>query len=117
MVDGQVITSRVIDPVTSTVVERIFVSVERGFSFGAVSRMLNREGVRRCARARAHKPLRHPRAVREIVHNEAYKGEKGYPAIIDPPRFDSIQAGLKRLDPAALAKRRADARPRTTATS
>ena len=111
VVDGQVITSRVIDPVTSTVVERIFVSVERGFSFGAVSRMLNREGIRTRPR-KGRTSTFAARTVREIVHNEAYKGEKGYPAIIDPPRFDSIQAGLKRLDPAALAKRRSGRPPK-----
>jgi DNA invertase Pin-like site-specific DNA recombinase len=111
VVDGQVITSRVVDPVTSRVIERIFGSVERGFSFGAVSRMLNAEGIRTRPR-KGRTSTFASRTVREIVHNEAYKGEKGYPQIIDPERFDTIQKGLKRLDPAALAKRRSGRPPK-----
>lgn len=49
-IDRDVIARRVIDPGTVTVVERIFASVERGLSFGDVSRMLNQRSPRIIAR-------------------------------------------------------------------
>jgi hypothetical protein len=57
------------------------------------------------------------RTVRNIVHKTAYKGERGYPVIVEPERFDAVHAGLKRLDPVTLAKRAAAASPGTTPTS
>ena len=46
-----------------------------------------------------------------LVHNEAYAGRKGYPAVIDPDRFDAILAGLRRLDLAAAQRRKGGRRP------
>jgi DNA invertase Pin-like site-specific DNA recombinase len=107
VVDGNVVTKRVVDPVTVTVVERIFSAVERGASFGDVSRTLNAEGItgRRGTTFSS-------RTIRTIVHNPAYKGEKGYPMIIEPERYDAILAGLARLDPAAVQKRQGGRKPR-----
>lgn len=69
--------------------------------------MLNREGVT----GRRGQPFS-ARTIRTIVHNAAYKGEKGYPALIEPERYDAILAGLARLDPAFLQKRQGGRRPR-----
>ena len=107
--DGKPLSTRerrVVDPAALPTVERIFAMVEAGDSFGQVSRTLNAEGV----------PTRRggtwiSRTVRELVHNEVYAGRKGYPAIIDPDRFDAILAGLRRLDPAAVQRRKGGTRP------
>jgi hypothetical protein len=51
------------------------------------------------------------RTLRELVHNTAYKGEKGYPATIDPERFDRIHADLAQRDPAHVQKRQGGRKP------
>lgn len=106
VVDEDVITKRVVDPVTSRTVERIFEMVEKGATFGEVSRVLNRENV----------PGKRggawvSRGVRTVVLNEAYAGRKGYPPLIEPDRYDRIVAGLTRLDPAAVQRRRGGRTP------
>ena len=98
---------RVIDPATRGTVERIFVLVESGKTFGDVARTLNAEGIK--TRPRKDQPNGSAwvsRTVRKIIENPAYKGEKGYEAIIEPARFDAIQASLARLDPVQAAKRK-----------
>jgi Recombinase zinc beta ribbon domain len=67
---------------------------------------LNAEGVT----GRRGRPFSQ-QTVMALVHNTAYKGEKGYPAIIDPERYDAIIANLKRLDPTQVAKRRGGRKP------
>jgi len=98
---------RVINPATVGTVERIFELVESGSTFGGVARTLNSEGVK----GRRGRPWI-SRTVRNIVHNTAYKGDKGYPAIITRDRFDAVHANLQRLDPVQLAKRRGGRKPR-----
>ena len=44
--------------------------------------------------------------MRNIIENHAYSGEKGYPALIDPERQRRIIARLKRMDPAAVQRRK-----------
>jgi site-specific DNA recombinase len=107
VIEEKVTTSRVVDAATAPVVERIFDLIEAGATFGAIARRLNAEGVT----GRRGKPWI-SRTVRKIVHNRAYVGEKGYPAIIDARRFDAIHARLSRLDPAQVAKRRGGRKPR-----
>ena len=99
-------TRRVIDPATRPTVERIFGMVEAGDSFGHVARTLNAEGV----------PTKRggtwmARTVRELVLNGAYAGRKAYPEIVDPDRYDQIVAGLRRLDPAAVQRRKGGCKP------
>ena len=79
LVDGQAVTSRVVDPATAATVERIFSLVESGSTFGDVARTLNAEGLltRRGKRWTA-------RTVRTIVHNRVYVGEKGYERSLTP---------------------------------
>jgi DNA invertase Pin-like site-specific DNA recombinase len=103
------ITRRIIDPATKPTVERIYAMVEAGASFGDVVRTLNAEGIKT---RRGSTFI--SRRVREIVHNEAYAGAKGYPAIIDPERWRAIQAGLRRLDPAAVQRRKGGRKPNDT---
>lgn len=101
VVNGQVIATRVIDPGASKVIERMFSMVEHGATFGDVARALNADGLhgRRGGTWVS-------RSVREMVHNEAYAGAKGYPELIDPHRWQRIQDGLRRLDPAAVQCRK-----------
>ena len=111
-VANEIVPVRVLDPDWVPVVERIFDLVEAGPTFGSVARLFNGEGLR--TRPTKKAPNGNPwtaRAVRRIVHNTAYKGEKNYPKIIEPERFDTIHAGLKRLDPAAVAKRKGGRKP------
>lgn len=106
VVGGEVMTTRDVDPAEAAVVESIFARIESGMSFGAAARRLNADG---------HRTKRGgtwvSRTVREVIHNAAYKGEKGYPAIIQPERFDRIQASFRRLDPVAVARRSGGRKP------
>lgn len=106
VVEDEVITKRVIDPVTREIIERIFEKVEAGDTFGDVARALNAEGVT----GRRGKPWT-SRTVRTIVHNAAYAGQKGYPQLIEPERWQRIQDGLHRLDPAAAQRRKGGRKP------
>ena len=106
VIDGRPITRRTIDPATRPTIERIFAMVEAGATFGDVARALNAEGVT----GRRGKPWI-SRTVRTIVHNAAYKGEKGYPAVIDAARWQAIHDGLKRLDPVAVQRRAGGRKP------
>ncbi|MGH2963834.1 MAG: recombinase family protein [Solirubrobacterales bacterium] len=111
--EDKVITNRVIDPAAASTVERIFELVESGATFGDVARTLNTDGIR--TRPRKDHPDGHTwvsRTVRGIVHNRAYVGEKGYPTIIEPGRFDAIHASLDRLDQVQVTKRRGGRKPR-----
>jgi DNA invertase Pin-like site-specific DNA recombinase len=103
---GEVASSRDVDAAEAAVVEAIFSRVESGESFGAVARRLNGDGDRT---KRGGTWV--SRTVREVVHNPAYKGEKGYPAIIEPGRFDRIHDALRRLDPVAVARRSGGRKP------
>ena len=102
----RIVSRRVVDPATLPVVERIFDLVEAGSTFGEVARTLNPEGLL----TRGGKRWT-ARTVRTIVHNRAYVGEKGYPRIIEPERFEAIHAGLNRLDPVQVAKRKGGRKP------
>jgi DNA invertase Pin-like site-specific DNA recombinase len=112
VVEDEVITTRVIDSSTLPTAERIFDLVEAGSTFGDVARTFNAEGLRTRPTKTAPdgKPWT-PRAIRTIILNTAYKGEKGYPAIIDADRFDAIHDSLNRMDEAAKAKRKGGRKP------
>jgi DNA invertase Pin-like site-specific DNA recombinase len=106
VVDDQIATRRVIDSATVGTVKRIFDLVESGSTYGDVARTLNAEGVT----GRRGRPWSQ-QTVMALIHNTAYKGEKGYDVIVDPERFDRVHEGLERLDPAQVAKRRGGRRP------
>jgi DNA invertase Pin-like site-specific DNA recombinase len=112
VIDGQPVTSRVIDPPGAALVERIFALVESGSTFGDVARILNSEGIRtRPTKARPNGSPWVSKSLSVIIHNTAYKAERGYPEIIDADRFDRIHAGLRRLDPVMVAKRKRGRKP------
>ena len=46
------------------------------------------------------------RAVRALASDEVYVGAKGYPAIVDPRRFERAQVAISRMDPAAIQRRK-----------
>jgi hypothetical protein len=95
------VTRRVIDHRPGPPVERIFDLIEAERTPGEVARILNAEGhlTRRGNRWT-------PRPVRQLIQNNAYAGTKGYPQLIDPDRWQSIQRRLKRQDPATVQRRK-----------
>ncbi len=111
---GRAVTRRVIDPARAPLIERIFALIEGGASFGDVARVLNAEG---------HRTLQNKawttRRIRETVQNRVYVGAVGgarsepgdHPALLELARFETIQAGLSRLDPAAVQRRKGGRRP------
>jgi DNA invertase Pin-like site-specific DNA recombinase len=100
LVDGQPVTSRVIDPTAATVIKDMFAALDRGSSFGEVARSLNAAGVP-SSRGTAWWPA----TVRRLAQNRAYMGERGYPAIIKPARWQRVHDGRRHLDPAAVQRR------------
>lgn len=112
VVDGQVVTRRVVDPSTRTTVERIFDLIGAGHSPGAVARMLNREG-----RLTRRGNTWTARPVRLLVGNDVYTGRLSYPAIIDPERWQASNDNLARMDPAAVQRRKGAHRRATTTCS
>ncbi len=101
VVDDDVLTQRVIDTTTRPTVERIFELIGVGHSSGAVARMLNHEG-RRTKRGKTWAA----RQVRLLARNDVYAGRRGYPQIIDPGRWQAVNDGLARMDPAAVQRRK-----------
>ena len=49
--------------------------------------------------------------VRDTVENDVYVGDKGYPKLIERDRWQRIQDGLKRMDPAAVHRRKGGRSP------
>jgi DNA invertase Pin-like site-specific DNA recombinase len=101
MVDGRPVARRVIDPVERATVERIFDLIEAGRTPGQVARTLNAEG-RLTKRGKAWTP----RPVRRMVENDAYAGSKNYPSLIERERWERVEERLRRLDPAAVQRRK-----------
>lgn len=101
IVGGKAVASRVVDPVAALVVEEVFKRIEAGASFGDTVRALNAAGLR----GKTSAPFTR-QVVWLIIHNAAYAGQKGYPAIVDPDRWQRIIDGLKRPDPAAVQRRK-----------
>jgi DNA invertase Pin-like site-specific DNA recombinase len=99
-------TERVVDLATKPTIERIWALLETGASYGDTARALNAEGFR----TKRGKPWV-ARTVSDTVANTAYKGEKGYPALIEPERFDRLHAMLASQDPVRQQKRRGGRKP------
>jgi DNA invertase Pin-like site-specific DNA recombinase len=113
--DGRVASRRERDPERATLIERIFELLESGRTFGDIARLLNAE----CATTRTGRRWT-TRAVREIATNPVYTGQVvmhgeraagTHPPLIDPVRWQHIQDGLRRLDPAAAQRRKGGRRP------
>ena len=97
--DDEVVATRVIDPATRPVVERIFGLVEDGVSFGEAARILNGEGITTVYGAGWW-----DRTVRRVIDGR-YTGSNGYPEIISAERFERIHEKLERRDPVHVSKR------------
>ena len=113
--DGRVVHRRAIDPNRAPLIRRIFDQIEKGQTYGDIARALNAEG---------HKTLRGKdwttRRIRETVLNPYYAGwitaygerlRGAHEALINPDRWERIIAGLRRLDPVAVQRRRGGRRP------
>jgi hypothetical protein len=112
---GRVIYDRELDPERRPLIERIFDLVEAGHTPGDIARQLNGEG----HKTRLGKTWG-ARGVRHIVGNPYYAGrivmhgdvaQGSHPPLIDPERFDRIQAQRRRLDPVAVQARKGGRRP------
>jgi DNA invertase Pin-like site-specific DNA recombinase len=107
IVDGRLVSTRVVDPDSAPVVEEIYRRIADGMSNGNVARWLNARGMR----TRRGAPFV-ARNIRQMIENTAYDGQKAYPAIVDADLAQAARAALARLDPAAM-QRRKGGRPTT----
>lgn len=106
IINGRPITKRVVDEPTAAVVRSVFVSIEEGASPGSIARRLNLAGLT-TKRGKAWEA----RAVRRIAENPVFAGEGGYPAIVSLEQADRTGASLKRMDPAAVQRRKGGRAP------
>jgi DNA invertase Pin-like site-specific DNA recombinase len=97
VVAGQVIASRVVNPDRAAVITEIFAAIATGASPGDAARMLNARGVR-TQRGKTWTA----RAVRQLVANPAYRGERGYPRLVP----DALYAKGDGVAAAARPRRR-----------
>lgn len=101
IVDGELITKRVVDPDEEPVVVDVFERHASGMSTGEVARRLNEHG---------HKTMRGKAwsadAVRWMLENDSYVGTKGYAQIVSEELARRARAQLRRADPAATQRRR-----------
>ena len=109
VVAGQVIGSRVAEQERAATVREVFAAIATGMTPGDVARMLNARGVR-TQRGKTWTA----RAVRQLIANDAYTGGSGYPRLVDDALWGKANASLRRLDPAAV-QRRKGGRPTTGA--
>lgn len=88
---------------------RICDLVESGQTFGDAARTLKREATT----GRRGKPWV-ARTVRTIVHNATYRGEKGYPALIEPGLWDASTTARDALTRQLCSAAREAVHQRTT---
>lgn len=100
VVDDQVIAKRVIDPAGAATVEAIFTAVEAGESWAPIARSLNARGLR----TQRGNPWTGT-AVRDVAKSPIYRGEKGYPVLIEPKRWGRVQELIAPSTPAAKQRR------------
>jgi DNA invertase Pin-like site-specific DNA recombinase len=101
VIDGSFVSERVRDDETAPMVEDVFEWLGSGVGPGDVARKLNGMGLR----SRIGRPFT-PRTIWRIATNRAYVGEKGYPPLVTVEQFDRAQTAFKRLDPAAVQRRK-----------
>ena len=100
IVDGNVISRRVVDPQTGPIRVQMLERVAGGATPGSVARWLNRKGIKT---RRGQQFTR--RAVSQIVESAANDGGGGYPALVSAELAQAARDGLRRLDPAAVQDR------------
>jgi DNA invertase Pin-like site-specific DNA recombinase len=104
VVDDQVVAKRVIDPNAAATVEAIFAAVEAGQGWNPIATTLNARGLR-TVRGNHWTGT----AVRDVARSPLYRGEKGYPVLIEPERWERVQGLLD--DTPAARQRRQGGRP------
>jgi DNA invertase Pin-like site-specific DNA recombinase len=107
VVDGEVVTRRVIDPATAPIIEAIYMELDTGASTGDVARKLNRAG-HRSGRGKEFTA----RQVRRMAENADYTGSGPYPMLIDPDLWERVNDKIRRADPAAMQAAKAGRRPK-----
>lgn len=100
IVGSEVVTTRVVDPEETAVLERIWTMLENGATYGAVTRALNADGI-----LTKRGGVWQVRTLRKVAENTVYLGEGGYPRILERERWERIQATRRRMDPAAVRAR------------
>jgi len=99
---GYVVNDRVADPVTSAILFEAFAMVEHGgVGYGDVARALNARGV---LTTRGKSWSRE--AVKYMLHNPIYVGERGYPRLVSDELWQAVQDQLGRVDAAAVQRRK-----------
>jgi hypothetical protein len=111
IVDGKVISRRIVDENLKPVVVEMFERVADGQMLGEVARWINAQGIRtkRGSNPDAKTGFVH-RTVRNIIRSRKYEGREGYPQIVDPDLAHRARSQLQSLDPSA-AQRRKGGRP------
>jgi DNA invertase Pin-like site-specific DNA recombinase len=107
VINGNVVTRRVVDPTTGPIRVEILKRVADGATPGGIARWLNRQGVK----TRRGKQFTR-RAVSEIVESAANDGGGGYPALVSAELAQAARDGLRRLDPVAVQDRVGGRSPR-----
>ena len=113
--DGRVVYRRVPDPSRAPLIRRIYDMVEAGHSPGDVARALNADGTKTVrgkdwTSRRVGETVRNPYYAGWITaYGERMKGD--HEALVDPERWERINANLRRLDPVAVQRRRQGRRP------
>ena len=104
---GRIVTERIIDPHGAEIVERVLSAVEAGQGWCDIARALNAAGFRTPPRAdRPNGGLWTRETVRQLAKRRLYTGEEGYPRLIDPERFERVQALITESTPAARQRRK-----------
>jgi DNA invertase Pin-like site-specific DNA recombinase len=104
---GRVVTERVKDPDGVRIMECMWSAAEAGKSSTEIARTLNTAGFRTPPRAdRPNGNLWTRETVRQALQRRLYTGDDGYPQMIDPDRWLSIQSLLSDSTPAAQQRRR-----------
>jgi DNA invertase Pin-like site-specific DNA recombinase len=113
--DGRVVYRRVPDPSRAPIIKRMYDMVEAGHSPGDVARALNADGTKTVrgknwTSRRVGETIRNPYYAGWITaYGERLRGD--HAALIDPERWERINANLRRLDPVAAQRRRQGRRP------
>jgi DNA invertase Pin-like site-specific DNA recombinase len=106
IVDGRVVSRRIVSPRTGPLVVAMFERIAEGDTPGAVGRWLNDQGVRTIRGA-----LFNQRTVRKVIGNDAFTGGNGYPRIVSDDLAQRARDQVVRLDPAEIQRRKGGRRP------
>jgi DNA invertase Pin-like site-specific DNA recombinase len=107
IVDGRLVSRRLVSPTTGPLAAAIFERMADGDTPGAVGRWLNDQGIRTVRGA-----LFNQRTIRKVVENDVFIGRNGYPRIVSDDLAARARAAMTRLDPAEIQRRKGGRRPK-----